>query len=287
MSGAFSISAAESDPDRVGGYRPAAHGLRPGHRAAPGGRGRWEGEIVDGWGTPRGPLGGYVMAIVLRGLELAVDDRERSARSATMHFLRVPEPGQVMVEPRVERAGRSLTSVSARLEQDGKLLGHRPRRLVEAVAGAEASTRRRCPRSSRAEQRAPDRAGVPARQPPAFTEQALDAAPLRRAAVQRRGPAARPAAGSACSSERPIDALAIAVCADAWFPAPWPRLDRARAGADDRPDDPLPHRRCRSPTRCCSGAFATGWSATASSRRTASCGRRTARWSRSRGSSGC
>ena len=25
--------------------------------------------------------------------------------------------------------------------------------------------------------------------------------------------------------ERPLDALAIAVLADAWFPAPWPRLD--------------------------------------------------------------
>ena len=24
--------------------------------------------------------------------------------------------------------------------------------------------------------------------------------------------------------ERPIDALTIAICADAWFPAPWPRL---------------------------------------------------------------
>ena len=25
--------------------------------------------------------------------------------------------------------------------------------------------------------------------------------------------------------QRPVDALTIAVCADAWFPAPWPRLD--------------------------------------------------------------
>ena len=40
--------------------------------------------------------------------------------------------------------------------------------------------------------------------------------------------------------ERPVDALAIAVLADAWFPAPWPRLEGARARADDRPHDPLP-----------------------------------------------
>ncbi len=89
----------------------------------PAGEEVWEGEIVAGWETPRGPLGGYVMAIVLRALELAVGDPERSARSATMHFLRVPETGPVTVRAQVERQGRSLTSVSGRLEQDGKLLG--------------------------------------------------------------------------------------------------------------------------------------------------------------------
>ena len=59
------------------------------------GDGVWEGEIARGWETPRGPLGGYVMAIVLRAFELAVDDRERQARSVTMHFLRVPRQGPV------------------------------------------------------------------------------------------------------------------------------------------------------------------------------------------------
>jgi len=37
---------------------------------------------------------------VIRAMELAVDDVERSARSATMHFLRVPELGAVTVAPR-------------------------------------------------------------------------------------------------------------------------------------------------------------------------------------------
>ena len=87
------------------------------------GDGAWEGAVVDGWNTPRGPLGGYVMAIVMRGLELAVADPDRQACSATMHFLRAPGPGPVTVMAQVERAGRSLTSVSGRLEQDGKLLG--------------------------------------------------------------------------------------------------------------------------------------------------------------------
>ena len=85
--------------------------------------GAWNGNIAAGWETPRGPLGGYVMALVMRALELAVDDPERQPRSITMHFLRVPQAGPVTVRATVERAGRSLTTVSGRLEQDGKLLG--------------------------------------------------------------------------------------------------------------------------------------------------------------------
>src|SRR5688500_399081 len=85
--------------------------------------GVWEGAIADGWATPRGPLGGYVMALVLRGFEKAVADPERSARSAPMHFLRPPDVGPVTVEAKVERAGRSLSTVPGRLLQDGKLSG--------------------------------------------------------------------------------------------------------------------------------------------------------------------
>ncbi len=88
----------------------------------PAGDGIWDGEITPGWHTPRGPLGGYVMAILMRGLELAVDDAERSARSVTTHFLRPPADGPVQVSATIERAGRSLSTVSGRLSQDGKLI---------------------------------------------------------------------------------------------------------------------------------------------------------------------
>ena len=87
--------------------------------------GTWEGEIAPGWDTPRGPLGGYVMAILIRGLELAVADPERTARSVTAHFLRPPVDGPVIVTAAIERAGRSLSTVSGRLEQAGKLIASR------------------------------------------------------------------------------------------------------------------------------------------------------------------
>src|SRR3954453_4888401 len=79
-----------------------------------------EGRIADGWATPRGPHGGYVMALLAGAMERAVDDPSRQARSLTAHFLRPPRVGPVRVDTTVERAGRSMTTVTARMEQDGK-----------------------------------------------------------------------------------------------------------------------------------------------------------------------
>ena len=190
---------------------------------APEGPGVWSGEIAEGWETPRGPLGGYVMAIVIRALALAVDDPERQARSVTMHFLRVPEPGPVMMTAALERAGRSLSSASARMEQGGKLVG---------LALGAFSLPWESPvieESPMPEVPAADDVAAPVgslrgtERNPAFTE---------RLVMQHRF-GDPPFSGSdtgetggwiGIREDRPIDALAIAVIADAWFPAPWPRL---------------------------------------------------------------
>ncbi len=183
--------------------------------------GEWEGSVADGWATPRGPLGGYVMALVLRAFEEAVADSGRSARSATMHFLRPPSVGPVRVQVTVERAGRSLTTVSGRLSQDDKLIGialgaysapwespvlpDEPMPSVDPPEGRD-------PIDGAGRNLAPD-----------FTQ---------RLTMQRRfgelpfTGAERGEVGGwiGLVEERPIDALALAVVADAWFPAPWPRL---------------------------------------------------------------
>ena len=76
--------------------------------------------------------------------------------------------------------------------------------------------------------------------------------------------------------ERPVDALTVAVLADAWYPAPWPRLrELAPAPTVEMTVHfraPLPL-----PDTLLLGRFRRGWFATGSSRRTASCGRRTGR----------
>jgi acyl-CoA thioesterase len=75
-----------------------------------------------GWWIARGPNGGYVAAMLLRAIEAAVADPARAPRSLTVHFLAPPAEGEARIETCVERAGRSMTSVSARLLQDGRVL---------------------------------------------------------------------------------------------------------------------------------------------------------------------
>jgi acyl-CoA thioesterase len=188
----------------------------------PAGEGVWDGEVAEGWDTPRGPLGGYVMAIVLRGLALAVADPERQPRSVTMHFLRVPHAGPVTVSANVERAGRSLSTVSGRLEQDGELLGlalgaySKPWEgpLLEESAMPEVE-----PADSPEAPTAPNRGGP---QPPFLEKMVMQhrfgAEPFSRADSTDVG------GWLGLAEDRPVDALTVAVLADAWFPAPWPRL---------------------------------------------------------------
>ncbi|MFN8040673.1 MAG: thioesterase family protein [Acidimicrobiales bacterium] len=85
------------------------------------GPGRYRGSIDRGWWIERGPNGGYVAALVLRAITAEVADPERHPRSLTLHYLRPPAEGAVDVDVVVEREGRSLSSVTARLSQDGLL----------------------------------------------------------------------------------------------------------------------------------------------------------------------
>ena len=84
--------------------------------------GVYEGRIDRGWWVFAGPNGGYVGAILLRALEAAVGDASRAPRSLTIHYTARPEEGRVEIHTRVERAGSSLTTVSARMLQEGRLV---------------------------------------------------------------------------------------------------------------------------------------------------------------------
>ncbi|HKJ36743.1 MAG TPA: thioesterase family protein [Solirubrobacterales bacterium] len=83
--------------------------------------GRYAVEIKDSWSGPPGPNGGYVAALILRAIRASVPEAERSPCSLTIHYLRPPADGPAEVEVEVERSGRTATTCSARLEQGGKV----------------------------------------------------------------------------------------------------------------------------------------------------------------------
>jgi acyl-CoA thioesterase len=78
--------------------------------------------IDRGWWIEMGPNGGYVGAILARAMTEAVADPARTLRSFTVHYLRPPVEGPAEVRTTVERSGRSMTTVTARLEQAGRPL---------------------------------------------------------------------------------------------------------------------------------------------------------------------
>jgi acyl-CoA thioesterase len=85
------------------------------------GPGVHEGCIDRGWWVVRGPNGGYVAALLLRALAAEVP-AERAPRSLTVHYTAPPAEGPVRIDTRVERVGRSLTTVSGRMIQGDRLL---------------------------------------------------------------------------------------------------------------------------------------------------------------------
>ena len=162
------------------------------------------------------------MAILQRAMGEAVADEGRQPRSLTVQFLRAPQAGPVTVKPLVERSGRTLTSVSGRMEQEGKL-----------IALALGSFSGPWPGPTL------DESPMPAVEPPGARESAAppDSNPdapkfIGQVTMQERlgaslfSGAERSEVGGwlGLIEERAVDALTLAVLADTWFPAPWARL---------------------------------------------------------------
>lgn len=191
---------------------------------APAGDGVWDGAITDGWATPRGPLGGYVMAILMRAFELAIDDPSRTARSATMHFMRPPEAGPVKAYAQVQRSGRSLTTVSGRLTQGDKLIGMALGAYSTPWEAPALDDTEAMPKVAPPEGREPLSVGPRKGAPPPDFAQRVTMQPRFGETPFSGGSSGEVGGWMGLIEERPLDALSLAVLADAWFPAPWPRL---------------------------------------------------------------
>jgi acyl-CoA thioesterase len=188
------------------------------------GAGRYGVRFDRSWWVARGPNGGYIAAIVVRAIRAEVADDTRALRSLTVHYLSAASEGDGEVTVRIERTGRSLSTVSARLEQDGKVVALALAALAADYAPGVEYEHARMPEVAPAGEivvpRMPD-----GQEPPTFREHFTIAPAL--------GPAAfsggdRPMTGAwmRLREERELDdALVVALC-DAWWPAPWVVSDR-------------------------------------------------------------
>lgn len=83
---------------------------------------RFEADMSTAWWVARGPNGGYLASVILRAMTETVDDPQRTPRSLTVHYPSPPGEGAVQLLTTRERVGRSLTTVTCRTEQDGRLV---------------------------------------------------------------------------------------------------------------------------------------------------------------------
>jgi acyl-CoA thioesterase len=160
--------------------------------------------------------------MLLRALIETVAEPERSARSLTIHYARAPQPGPVGIECVIERSGRSLSTLSARMEQDGKLV---------AVALAAFSVPWCAPEISDLAM-PPVAPPEPARE--AGTLRNVGAPPFTSHIVFQRRIGGAPFKSSerpmevggwlGLAEERPIDELSLAFFSDALFSPPFTRL---------------------------------------------------------------
>jgi acyl-CoA thioesterase len=79
-------------------------------------------ELHERWASLVGIHGGYTAAVVANAMSAAVDDPSRGLRSFATQFASIPRPGLVTIEVTVERTGKSMSTTSARMLQEGRVL---------------------------------------------------------------------------------------------------------------------------------------------------------------------
>jgi len=187
------------------------------------GDGAWRATCDAGWSTSLGPNGGYLAAIVLRAMIATLDDPARRVRSLTCHYLRPPAVGDVRVDVAVERTGRSLSTLTARLRQDG-------RDCVLAV-GAFAVELAGVLEYDGAAPDVPEPEAVPRIAPTSEVPMTshFDMRPAVGAPLFAGADEALSGGWLRFADPEPLDAAALAMFADAWWPSPMPRLTRPAA----------------------------------------------------------
>jgi acyl-CoA thioesterase len=85
------------------------------------GSGRFVARVDPAWDGPGAPLGGVVMATVLRAMTAELAAADLAPRSVTAHFSRAGVHDLVEIQAETLRRGRRLATVQAHAVQQGRL----------------------------------------------------------------------------------------------------------------------------------------------------------------------
>lgn len=186
----------------------------------PVGAGAWRAWTPEHWFVGRGPNGGFLAALAARAAGTAAG---RPLRSLSLHFVAAPVVGPLDVTATVERAGRSYSAVSVRIEQDGApvtlalaTLGELPAEGAEWDA-AVMPTARPLAETDRVPL---DQAGIPLFMRNYDMRWAIGTSPGALADVAETGGWIR------TTEPRALDAPLVAAMTDAWAPAAFVALGR-------------------------------------------------------------
>jgi acyl-CoA thioesterase len=169
------------------------------------GGGRYSATASERWGAYVGPNGGYLAALLLNAFTDIVHDPGRTVRSISLHYLEPPAFGPLEIDVTVERAGRSMTSLSGRVLQGGR---------AKVLAMAAFSRDRKSP--SFQDVTMPEVAPPPVGPAPAADR--LEITQVLGGARQS-GDAADIGAWIRLAEPRALDAMLAAVYLDGWYPA--------------------------------------------------------------------
>lgn len=179
---------------------------------------RWLAPADPRWFGFAGPHGGHLAAQLLRAMVLEAADPELGPRSLTVHFASRARPGDMEVETRIERRGRSMSTAWARATQGDR---------VVALAMAALASPRRGPafrEIAMPDVPPPDQLSPP----PLYSRpgpRARDNYEMRVAIGQPlSGEAARTGGWIRLCEPRPPDHLLTTALADMWMPAVIIRL---------------------------------------------------------------
>jgi len=184
-------------------------------------------EVALDWRAGRGPHGGYLAAMLLRALIESVAEDARAPRSLTIHYARAPAPGPVQISTVIERQGRSLSTLSARMHQGGELIAIALAAFSLPWGGPEISD----VQMPEVEPQDPSREGVKLIEHggPEFAHHIVLQPRMDGSVFAGAEQPMRIRGWIGLAEPRPIDALSLAFFSDALIPAPYMRMSEPAA----------------------------------------------------------